>query len=185
MEKYRHAIPFPSQKRKKKSSKCFVFVLAFLVLLSIGILGFSLIVLRINSPILKLETVEIKNLTTTNMSLVTGITIKNTNYGRFKFEDGKIRALFGNATIGSRKIGGGLVNGREKLGMNVTVHVSMMMMMMDGWDGRMMFVEITILARLRGEFLVLKKIRRYRTALMNCTMNFNFSNQQVQLLQCI
>lgn len=183
MEKYRHAIPFPSQKRKKKSSKCFVFMLAFLVLLSIGILGFSLIVLRINSPLLKLETVEIKNLTTTNMTLVTGITIKNTNYGRFKFEDGKISTLFGNATIGSRKIGAGLVNGREKRGMNVSVHVSMMM---DGWDGsRMMLINITILARLRGEILVLKKIRRNTTAVMNCTMNFNFSNQQVQHLQCI
>lgn len=183
MEKYRVAIPFPSQNRKKKSSKCFVFMLAFLVLLSIGILGFSLIVLRINSPLLKLEAVEIKNLTTTNMTLVTGITIKNTNYGRFKFENGKISTLFGNATIGSRKVGAGLVNGREKRGMTVTVHVSMMM---DGWDGsRMMFIKITILARLRGEILVLKKIRRYRTAVMNCTMNFNFSNQQVQHLQCI
>lgn len=189
MAKYSHEIP--SHKRKKNSSKCFVFILAFLVILSIALLGFSLIVLRINSPLVKLETVEIKNLTTgtrrnnnnnyTNMTMVTGITIKNANYGRFRFQDSRISTVFENATIGSRKIGSGFVNGREKRGINVTVQVSLM----DGMIGSDGILKVRSLARLRGEILVLKKITRYRTAVMNCTMNLNLSKQEVEDLQCM
>lgn len=190
--------------QKRKRSKCFVFMLAFLVLMSIALLGFSSVVLRIKSPRMKIDAVEIRklgygrtadNFVWLNMTMViTGITIKNTNYGgRFKFQDSKLSVLYGNTEIGSTKIGGGSVHAREKRRMNnVTVQVTAKMVGDQEENGNLIsseigleIVKLSSHARLSGEILVLKKIKRYRTAVMNCTMSLKLSNQEVQDLRCM
>ncbi|KAB1215399.1 hypothetical protein CJ030_MR4G025311 [Morella rubra] len=75
--------------KRERSGKCFVYVFAALVLLSICFMIFALIVLRVNIPDVNLSSLRVKNLrykqatsssaASFNATFVAEMTIKNTN----------------------------------------------------------------------------------------------------------
>lgn len=191
------AMPIPkhiNSRRRQKSSKCFVFILSLIVSLSIALLVFSLVVLRFNSPRVKLESVEIKNLDYTsdslNMSMVAELTIKNKNFGRLKLQNSSAIVFYGNSAIGSGTINGGnVIKGRETQRMNFTIQVKANGLGRENSNFSSEIssglLKLSSYAKLRGEIRVLKKIIRRRTAILNCTMNLKLSSQEIQDLRCL
>lgn len=179
-----------------RSSKCFVYLLLFLVLLSIASLAFGLVVLRINAPKLKLELVEIKNLKYTapdfaslNMTMVAQVKIYNQNFGGFTFHNGSTSVVYGNTTLGMTYCKSGLVRGRNSERMTVAVQVKANNGLAENKnfssDMGSGLVKLSSYANLRGEIRVLKHFTRRRTSFMNCTMSLNLTSQAVQDLRCM
>ncbi|KAA8520888.1 hypothetical protein F0562_011561 [Nyssa sinensis] len=120
----------PNHVRQQRNSKCFVYILALIVLQSIAILAFALIVLRVKSPEVKLSSVAIKNLSygtapspSVNVTMTAELTINNKNFGGFKYEKSNTTVSYGNAKIGDMKINTGRVRARGTGSVNVTVQV--------------------------------------------------------------
>lgn len=183
--------PFNSPPPIKRSSKCLVYILLAVVLQSIAFLIFGLVVLRIRPPSLQLSTAAVTDLrydsASLNMTVVAGIRLHNTNFGRFEFQGGSAALLYENATIGAANLDAGRIGGREKREMNVRVMVT-------GGPGHQSsnlsrdigfgWVKLRSFAELRGEVRVVKMMNRRRTAFMNCTMNLNVTSQEIQDLSC-
>lgn len=188
--------PKDTRHRHRRSSKCFVYLLLFFVLLSIAALVFGLVVLRINAPKLKLEVVQIKNLKYTapdfaslNMTLVAQVKIYNQNFGGFTFQNGSTSMVYGNTTLGMTYYKSGLVRGRKAVRMNVTVQVKASNGLAENKnfssDMGSGLVKLSSYANLRGEIRVLKHLTRRRTSFMNCTMSLNLTSHTVQDLRCM
>lgn len=183
--------------KQGSSSKCFVYILLLLVLVSIALLVFGSVVLRIKAPRLKAALVEIKNLeyasnsgfASLNMIMVAQIKIDNANFGRFKFKKGSTSVVYGNTILGTTNIKGGLVRGRNAKRINVTIQVKGN----NGLAENMNFssdlgsglVKLSSYAKLRGEVRLLKFISRHRASFMNCSMSLDLPSQAVLDLRCM
>ncbi|KAK6158343.1 hypothetical protein DH2020_005657 [Rehmannia glutinosa] len=186
MEKDHESHLNPLAPPTKRSSKCFVYTLLAVVLQSIAFLIFSLVVLRINAPTLRLSNATVNQLnygpTSLNMTVVAGTRLRNMNFGRFEFRSGNTILMYENATIGAASIHEGRVDGRENREMNVTLKVNYMNFSID--IGLLGLVKLRSFAELRGEVRVVKIINRGKSAVMNCTMDLNLTSQVIQDLSC-
>ncbi|KAK6158286.1 hypothetical protein DH2020_005600 [Rehmannia glutinosa] len=174
------------ESHKNRSSKCLVYTLLAVVLQSIAFLIFGLVVLRINAPTLRLSNASVNQLnygpTSLNMTVVAQIRLRNMNFGRFEFGDGTAILMYQNATIGAASIHEGRVGGRKNREMNVTLKVRYMNFSID--IGLLGLVKLRSFVELRGEVRVVKIINRGKSAVMNCTMDLNLTNQEIQDLSC-
>ncbi|KAG8375030.1 hypothetical protein BUALT_Bualt10G0057200 [Buddleja alternifolia] len=188
--------PFnPQSHRQKRSSKCLVYVLLLVVLLSIAFLVLGLVVLRIKTPTLRLSLVAIRDLqydaASLNTTVVAEIRLHNMNFGRFEFRSGNATLLYDKATIGAATIYDGRIESREKKGMNVTVKVTASNYELSknymniSRDINQGLVKLRSCAKLRGEVRAMKIINRQRTAVMNCTMALNLTSKLLQDLSCL
>uniref|UniRef100_A0A5B7BVH7 Late embryogenesis abundant protein LEA-2 subgroup domain-containing protein n=1 Tax=Davidia involucrata TaxID=16924 RepID=A0A5B7BVH7_DAVIN len=182
--------------RNQQSSKCLVYVLAFIVLQSIAILAFALIVLRVKSPQVKLSSVAIKNLRyvtaplpSVNMTMTAEVAVSNNNFGRFKYQNSNAVVLYGKAKIGDVKINRGRVRARGTVRMNVTVQVRSNGLLSDdknfSSDISSGLLKLSSYAKLSGEVHVMKIINKRKTVEMNCTMDLNLKTQAIQDLRCM
>ncbi|KAB1215397.1 hypothetical protein CJ030_MR4G025313 [Morella rubra] len=176
------------QIKKERSNKCFVYVFAGIVIMSIVALVFALIVLRPRTPHVNLMSVTAKNLRyngaasspSLNSTLVAEMTVHNINFGRFEFENSTMSVLYGSLDVGDGKIGPGSVRARESQRMNVTVEVR---------SDRVSDIEAGMLklncyAELSGRVRLLHIIKKRKTADMNCAMTLNLTSGAFQDLQC-
>ncbi|GFP88946.1 hypothetical protein PHJA_001038300 [Phtheirospermum japonicum] len=175
----------PPPDHQKRTSKCLVYALLAAVLHSTAFLIFGLVVLRVRTPTLRLSTAAVHGLRygppSLNMTIVAGIRLRNTNFGRFVFGDANAVFLLGNDTFGTGVIHGGGVGSREGREMNLSVRVNYNMNI-SGDSNNM--IGLRSFAKLRGEVRVLKMMNRRRSALMNCTLGLNFTSHQIQGLLC-
>ncbi|XP_059441972.1 late embryogenesis abundant protein At1g64065-like [Corylus avellana] len=182
--------------KKERSGKCFVYIFAGVVTLSIIVLVFALIVLRVKIPDVKLRSITVKNLKyqgnnsespSFNATFVAEVTIKNTNFGRFKFDDSTLSVLYGGVNVGDRKMGHGRVKARETQGMNFTVEVRSNRVM----DARNLsreieggMVKLSSYARLSGRVNLMNIVRKRKITEMNCTMTLDLANHAFRDLRC-
>lgn len=184
--------PTPEQE-EHRSSKTLVYILLAAVALSIVFLIFGLVVLRINAPSLRLSNVVVKDLRYSNSSFnatfIADIRLHNMNFGRFDFRGGSAALYYGNATVGAAIIFGGRVGGRRRRNIDAAVEViggpsSAANYLNISRDIESNLVKLVGVAELRGEIRVMKIVNRWRTAMMNCTMDLNLTGQAIQGLSC-
>jgi hypothetical protein len=181
--------------KKERSGKCFVYIFAGVVGLSIVVLVFALIVLRVKIPDVKLRSITVENLKyegnpqspSLNATFVAEVTIKNTNFGGFKFDNSTLSMLYGGVNIGDRKIGHGRVKARGTQGMNFTVEVRSNRMvdaknLSREIEGGM--VKLSSYARLSGRVNLMNIVRKRKMTEMNCTMTLDLANNDFQDLLC-
>lgn len=214
MADHDHSLPFAPNKihqrsdeeiatfkalRKERSGKCFVYVFAGIVILCLLTLVFALIVLRFRFPDVNLSSVAVKNLRLSNVgtasssnssfsaTLVAEVTIKNTNFGRFNFENSTMSVLYGGMNVGDIRIGRWSVKARETRKMNVAVEVrsnrlsdtkNLSSDMMSG------MLKLNSYASLSGRVNLLNIIKKRKIAEMNCTMTLNLTSGAIEDLQC-
>ncbi|XP_015896529.3 late embryogenesis abundant protein At1g64065 [Ziziphus jujuba] len=180
--------------RKERSNKCFVYVFTAIVLQSIFILVFALVVLRPKSPSVKLRSVTVKSLRYTtsplpslNATLVAEISIKNPNFGSFKFENSAVSFLYEGKQINGKKTVKGNVSARETKRFNVSVEVrssrlsEKQNLVNDLNSG---IVKLSSLARIVGKVHLIKILKTKKTKEMNCTMSINLKNRTIKDLLC-
>ncbi|KDP25370.1 hypothetical protein JCGZ_20526 [Jatropha curcas] len=189
------AVIKPKTFRKEKSSKCLVYFLALIVIASTIALIFSVIVIRTRSPDAELTFVSIRNLKYSNnatspffsFTLQAELSIKNPNFGPFKFENSTCSVLYKDRTVGESRLGQGRVAARETETIKVVLDVkSYRLHDNQSFDSDIKsgILKLSSRARFNGRIHLLKTIKKKRMAFLNCTMNVNLTSQAIQDLVC-
>lgn len=184
----------PKKHRPKKSSKFPVFLLAgFVIICAVG-LTFASIVLRPRNPDVKIASVTVKKLVHGNTSspffnitLTAQITVKNTNFGNFKFQNTTGRIYYGSEVVGKLNIPEGRAGARAEEKINVTADLKY-----HGGSGiknlssdiNSGLLELISLAKLSGRVRLLKIMEKTRTPEMNCTIILDLNRDAVDNLAC-
>ncbi|KAF8013364.1 hypothetical protein BT93_I1262 [Corymbia citriodora subsp. variegata] len=192
----------PPRLHQRRSSKCFVYALALIVLLCAAFLGFALTVLRVKTPQLRLRRLDVKNLDYSSASssaylsaaLVGEAVLKNPNFGKFEFSNGTaVSVIYGGGVLGGGKIEeGGRAGARERERVTMKMEVRSSELAADDVDrSRNLTIDVgsgtvrlTSYAKMRGRVTVLGWIKRWRTAEMNCTMSLELPGRIVRDLRC-
>ncbi|KAK4802698.1 hypothetical protein SAY86_000901 [Trapa natans] len=190
----------PLPRKRRRASKCFVYILLWLVVQAAISLVVALVVIRVETPRLRLADVAVKSLRhdsftsppSLNAILVANVSVKNKNFGAFRFNNGSsISVVYAGHPIGERvPIEAGRVRARHtgKV-MNVTIQVKSDWLGADvaaknlSGDLSSGMVRVSTYASLRGRIRVWGIVRR-RTSDMNCTIALNLNSSSVQYVRC-
>ncbi|KAL0447859.1 UNVERIFIED_CONTAM: hypothetical protein Slati_1914400 [Sesamum latifolium] len=92
---------------KRSSKKCLAYVAAFVVFQTAIILVFALTVMKVRSPKVRFNAMAVEsfssnnnNSTSINMRLLAQVTIKNTNFGHFKYQNSTLSVLYNGVQVG-------------------------------------------------------------------------------------
>ncbi|GAV85088.1 LEA_2 domain-containing protein [Cephalotus follicularis] len=181
--------------RKERCNKCFVCLLALFVMLCTIVLVLAIIVTHPTNPGIKLSSVKVKNLehgngkhAYFNVTLVAKVTVKNANFGEFRYVRTNGSVYYGGMIIGVVIFRHGSVEARETKVFNVPVDVRSYRLQ----DTRFLSIDInqgivnlTSYAELKGTVhLVEDHVMKIRTAKLDCGMRLNFRSQSIQHLVC-
>lgn len=179
---------------EKRSSKCFVFVLAAFVFCC-AVLLVSAIVLRVRSPEVKLRSVTLNQISynaspsaSFNATVTYHLSIRNPNYGGFSYyENSAMRVLYAGVKVGDREINSDRVKQRETKEMSVTVNVrsgNWLELPVAGSDINSGTLNLTSYAKFSGMVQLLKIIHKSKTIEMVCIVNLNLTSHAIQGIQC-
>ena len=181
--------------RKERNNKCFIYFFAGIVILSLILLIFSLIVLRPKSPSVKLRSVTVKNLKYTkspgpsiNATLYLVLTIKNPNFGSYKYENSSARILYGGQRIGERRVGKGRVGAKETKRVSLTMEIRSSRLP-EGANNLSSDLNSGVLrvsgyARITGKVRLIKIIKTRKTTEMKCDMTLVFKTKTIKDFKC-
>ncbi|PON97754.1 Immunoglobulin-like fold containing protein [Trema orientale] len=182
--------------KRSQNAKCYAYILAFVVFQVAVILIFSLTVMRVKTPSVRLRSVQVQSLNindnTTNphfdMTLVAEIAIRNKNFGHFRFDNAAANVTYGGVTVGDGEIVKARASARKTKRMNVTLEVSSSGRVTEtaklSDDLRSGNLTLTSVARVRGKVTLMKVMKKKKTANMNCTMTVNLATRAVHDLDC-
>ncbi|KAK2984595.1 hypothetical protein RJ640_018973 [Escallonia rubra] len=96
------------------SAKCLAYLAAFIVFQTATLTLFALTVMRIESPKVRFDSVAVTEISSSNpnapsfsMKLTTQFTIRNTNFGHFKYRNGTLTILYNGMAVGEAFIAEG------------------------------------------------------------------------------
>ncbi|KAF8379615.1 hypothetical protein HHK36_029056 [Tetracentron sinense] len=180
--------------RRKRNIECYAHIAVGVVLLTIIILVFALTVMRIKTPDVKLRSVTVENLnvgTTAspsfNMTLIAEVSVKNKNFGHFKFENSTATVSYRGMTVGEAYIAKGRAKARKTRRMNVTIDVNSDRL--TGVSNLSSDINSGILtlrsqAKLSGKVHLMEMIKKRKTAEMSCTMTISLISPGILDLIC-
>ncbi|KAL0447868.1 UNVERIFIED_CONTAM: hypothetical protein Slati_1914700 [Sesamum latifolium] len=94
---------------RRNNKKCLVYFAAFVVFQTAIILVFALTVMKVKSPKVRFNAMAVEsfssnnnnnNSTSINMRLLAQVTIKNTNFGHFKYQNSTLSVLYNGVQVG-------------------------------------------------------------------------------------
>ncbi|GAA0148163.1 hypothetical protein LIER_07684 [Lithospermum erythrorhizon] len=183
--------------QKTKCLACF----ACLAILHIAIiLVFALVFMRSSTPKIELSDISIDNNVTSSsmavksssldMILLTKLSIKNPNFGSFKYEDSRLEILYRGMVIGDVVIPKGRVRARKTKHVDLVVEIN---------DDRLSpqdpglskdihhhskVVKFHGYAKLSGKVYLMMALKRKKSCEMNCSWEMNLSRDSIQNLSC-
>ncbi|KAJ8764878.1 hypothetical protein K2173_010343 [Erythroxylum novogranatense] len=181
---------------QETSSKCFVYILVGVVLVSAAALVFALVFMKPKTPDVELSMVSVNNLSygystspSFSMKLAAELTIKNSNFGLFKFKNSSLSFLYGgNITVGRAELRSGRVKSRKTKRVNVLVVARSQELLSDsqnlGSDINSGMLKLSSYAELKGEVHLVRGLENRRTPVLNCTMIVRFASLYVEDLLC-
>ncbi|KAA8539974.1 hypothetical protein F0562_026666 [Nyssa sinensis] len=157
--------------------------------------AFVLLVMRIRDPKVRFREVTVENLTVNSsssspsftMSLNALVTVKNTNFGHFKFDNSTATISYRGTPVGETVITKARARARSTKKLNITVTVQSDKVSSDsqlGADISARKLTLTSQATLSGKIHLFKVIKKKKSAQMNCTMDVNTSTQMIENLMC-
>ncbi|CAK9156566.1 unnamed protein product [Ilex paraguariensis] len=178
----------------RSKARCFAYVAAFVVFQTAIILVFALTVMRIKSPKVRFNAVHVESLgsgnttsTSFNMRLTTQFTVKNTNFGHFKYDNSTLTILYDGMPVGDAVIPKGRAKARKTQKFTVTIDISSDRLPSSGNLGNDMNTGVLMLssqAKLKGKVELMKVMKRKKSGEMSCTMGINIGTRAVQDLKC-
>ena len=117
----------------------------------------------------------------------TQFTIKNTNFGHFKYENGIVIFSYDGISVGEAKLGQARARARstKKVDGSVTLSSSNLTtnskFTSDLGGG---ILPLTSKSKLDGKIHLMKVIKKKKSALMDCTLEVNLGMKKIQNVQC-
>jgi len=186
-------VPGNQSFRRKRNVKCWAYIVAGVILQTIVIVLFVSLVMRIRNPKVRLGGVTVENLKVSSsspsfsMKLYALVTVKNTNFGHFKFENTTLTISYMGTPVGEATIVKARARARSTKKFNVTISVgsnnevsrnSLSSAIDSG------IISLSSHAKLEGKIHLFKVIKKKKSAEMNCTMDVNTSLKKIQKLKC-
>ena len=169
--------------RKKKRMKRLVYIAAFAVFQTIIILVFALVVMRVKSPKVRLEDINVITKGNDNIRLNAQVRIKNTNFGRYKFDSSIATLTSGGVSVGEFVIPDGRARLKSTKTYYVVVDVTSPSSSGRGGSNSGL-LQLNAKAELTGKVEFLLVLKKKKSAEMDCTMSVNLSTNFVQDLTC-
>ena len=173
-------------------------IAALAVLQVIVILAFALVVMRFKTPRFRLRaasftTFQAGNSTNPTLNLVMNaqFTVRNRNYGRYKYESGTVLFAYRGLTIGQAFIDESRARARTTKKVNATAVLSSASLVgrdeLDqlGRDIGAGVLSITSQAELEGKVQVLRVIKKKKNTRLNCTLDVEIATRSVRNLICL
>ncbi|XVE64303.1 hypothetical protein DITRI_Ditri07aG0090200 [Diplodiscus trichospermus] len=181
--------------KRKKRMKLLAYAAAFVIFQTIVILVFSLTVMRIKNPKFRVRSMTVEDLNHTsapnppsfNVKFNAEVTVKNTNFGHFKFDNTTISFDYGGVQVGEAFVAKGRAKARSTKKMNVTVELNSNNILdisnleSDISSG---FLTLTSYSKLSGKVHLMKLIKKKKSAQMGCTMTVNLVSRAIQDVMC-
>ncbi|KAG8382189.1 hypothetical protein BUALT_Bualt05G0050900 [Buddleja alternifolia] len=139
------------QMKKKKRMKCLAYIAAFAVLQAIVILVIALVIIRVHTPRVRLGDVTVTNDGRGNIGFSARVSVRNRNFGRYRFDSSLATIRSGGNTVGQFVI----PEARARVRSTRRVYVVADLTSMNATSGAL---TLTVDARLKG----LEGSRRYR-----------------------
>lgn len=179
---------------KRSKGRCLAYVAAFIVFQTIIILVLALTVGKIRSPKVRFGAVTVQNFSTSNttspsfnMQLIAQVTVKNTNFGHFKYDNTSVTILYENMLVGRAEIGNGRARARQTKKFNVTIDITSNGLTSHSNLGKDMnsgILRLSSHAKLSGKVELVKVIKKKKSGEMSCTMAVDLARRAVQDLNC-
>ncbi|KAL3498917.1 hypothetical protein ACH5RR_041649 [Cinchona calisaya] len=167
-----------------RNKKCLAYILAFIVFQTGIILIFALTVMRIKNPKVRFGAIAVDNFSTSNsstsstslnMRLLAQFTVKNTNFGHFKY-------------VGETVVPKGRAKARKTKKFNIMVDISTDRLSGNvtdlGNDINSGVLRLSSYAKLNGKVHLMKVIKKNKSGEMNCNWAICFATRQIQNLHC-
>ena len=183
--------------RRKKRQKRLVYLAAFVVLQTVVVLVFALVVMRFKTPKFRLRAAsfrsfEVGNSSTPSLNLVMNaqFTVRNRNFGRFKYDSGSVIFAYKGSTLGQAFIDDARVRARSTKKVNATVVLNSAGLSGEagselGRDIGAGVLPLTGYSELEGKVQVIKVIKKKKSPKLNCTMDVVISTRTIQNLICV
>ncbi|PON97755.1 Late embryogenesis abundant protein [Trema orientale] len=176
------------------SKKCLAYVAAFIVFQAIVIAVFALTVMKIKSPKVRFGYVTAENFSSSNtngpsfsMDLKAQFTVKNTNFGHFKYENSTVTILYHGMPVGEAFIAKARARARSTRRFDITIPISSARLTNTaslGNDINGGVLTLTSQAKLSGKVHLMKVLKKKKSGEMSCTMSVNLGTRAVQDLKC-
>ncbi|KAK9292497.1 hypothetical protein L1049_020470 [Liquidambar formosana] len=176
--------------RRKRNIKCLVYIVAGVILQTIIILVFVLTVMKIRNPKVRFGGVTVESLSSNSsspsfsMKLNAQVTVKNTNFGHFKFDNSTATISYKGTPVGSATIMKARARARSTKKLNITVEVTSSKVPSSSSDLDSGILSLSSHAKLSGKIILFKVIKKKKSADMNCTMNVDTKTKVIQNLLC-
>ncbi|XP_060972164.1 late embryogenesis abundant protein At1g64065-like [Cannabis sativa] len=170
-----------------------LYLVAVIVLfLTVGILVFSITIFHINAPKFRIRSIDIEELSvsssnTFDMKFEAELSIKNSDFGYFDFEETSVRFFYRGAPVALDD--GGVVIEEGKVKARSTKKISFSAEMgtsnsISPDDIQCRCLTLTCNATMNGTVHLMKLIKRRRSSEMNCTININLYKKVVLDIKC-
>ncbi|KAL6127642.1 hypothetical protein ACLB2K_071005 [Fragaria x ananassa] len=176
--------------RKKKRTKCLIYIAVFAVFQIIVITVFALTVMKIKSPKFRIKSITVQDLTTSNsanpslnMSFVAEFSVKNPNFGRYKYDQTSISFIYEGTQVGDAVVPKATARTKatRKEIVSGAVRTVNSNLASDISAGS---VTLSTYSKINGKVYLMNMIKKKKSAEMNCTMVVHLSSKQVQDIKC-
>ncbi|KAI3749065.1 hypothetical protein L6452_12620 [Arctium lappa] len=178
--------------KRRRRAKWASYIIGGVIFQIFIILVLLYVLLRVRSIKVYLHSTEFENFRTANgfspsfsSLLHTQVSIKNSNFGHYKYQNSSVVLAYRGTHIGEAGFGNGWAKARSVEKINVTVAVSSKMWwgILSG-NGGSGTIPLTASAQVTGKIHILKIVRRRKLAPMNCTMDVDIRTQFIHDLFC-
>ncbi|KAL2235156.1 late embryogenesis abundant protein At1g64065-like [Sesamum indicum] len=176
---------------RRSSKKCLAYVAAFVVFQTAIILLFVLIVMKVRSPKVRINAMEFESFSSTtnnstsfNMSMLAQVTIKNNNFGDFKYENSTLSFLYNGIKVGEAVVPRGRAGARKTKKFNFSVDLSGIRDRV-GNDMNSGVLRLSSRGKVSGKVHLIKVIKRNKSGEMKCDWSINLATRQFEDLKCI
>ncbi|KAF5451148.1 hypothetical protein F2P56_031437 [Juglans regia] len=182
--------------RRKRNMKWLAYIVAGVIAQTAIIVVFVLLVMRIRNLKVRIDSVTVENVNVTssssspsfNMKLTALVTVKNTNFGHFKFDDSTATISYRGAEVGEGTIPKARAKARSTRKLNITVPVSSSKLSSNSGslvsDIGSGILPLSSHAKLNGKIHLFKIFKKKKSAEMNCTMEVDTKKNVIQKLTC-
>ncbi|PSS34286.1 Late embryogenesis abundant protein [Actinidia chinensis var. chinensis] len=179
----------------KRNTKCLLYIVLGVILQTAIIVFFVLTFMRIRNPKVRFSSVAVKNLNVNSsssspsftMKLTAQVTVKNTNFGHFKFGNTTANVSYKGSPVGIFVIAKARARARSTKKLDVTMTLTSNKVPSDahlGSDLKSGKLTLTSYATLKGKVHLFKVIKKKKSAQMNCTMDVDTKKQAIENLHC-
>lgn len=171
--------------RKKKRTKCILYIAVFAIFQIAVITVFALTVMKVKTPKFRIREATLSDLTAgadaLRATLSAELAVKNANFGPYKYRSTTVEFFYRGAKIGEALVPGSKANWKT------TKEISAAAVELDlSGDPRLPgeVVRITSSAKMEGKVEMLFFMKKDRSTEMNCSMDIVTASRTVENVEC-